>query len=60
MTWSLTAMRYGRQWREHRRAFHQHFHVNVVGRYHTLQEKGARKLALHLLDEPKEFLRLFR
>jgi len=46
---------YGHWWRRHRRAFHEHFHPNVVKKYHPIQIREARALIARLLESPKNF-----
>jgi len=48
---------YGSRWRRHRRAFHDHFHPNIVAKHRDMQVKGARLFLLHLLESPDDFFR---
>ena len=50
-------MRYGPSWRQNRRAFHHYFQPSMVENYQPLQTKCVRDLALHCLDDPKDFVR---
>ncbi|XP_006457143.1 hypothetical protein AGABI2DRAFT_195996 [Agaricus bisporus var. bisporus H97] len=47
--------RYGTWWRRHRRQFHDHFHPNVVNKYHPIQIGSARVFVRNLLESPEKF-----
>lgn len=49
-------MRYGSQWREIRRALHEHFHQGTVQHYQPSQLSGARDLLTRLLANPDNFV----
>ncbi|KAI0361666.1 cytochrome P450 [Trametes cingulata] len=49
-------MGYGPQWRQTRRAFHEHFHQGAVQQYQPTQLSGARKFLTRLLANPGNFV----
>ncbi|KAF9044364.1 putative CyP450 monooxygenase [Panaeolus papilionaceus] len=57
MNWrfNLGLMRYGPNWRRHRKMFHDQFNANVVVKYDDVQLGEVRKFLDRLLEEPKEF-----
>ncbi|KAI0639364.1 cytochrome P450 [Trametes polyzona] len=54
--WNVALMGYGPQWRQTRRAFHEHFHQGAVGAYQQSQLSGARDLLARLLARPDNFV----
>jgi hypothetical protein len=48
-------MRYGPQWRSHRKCFAQSLHINAVDAYHPIQTESVQKLLLSFLDSPGKF-----
>ncbi|TFK36285.1 cytochrome P450 [Crucibulum laeve] len=58
MNWdyNMAMLPYGTWWRRHRRAFHEHFHPNVVAKYQPVQLREARSFLRRLLDTPENFL----
>ncbi|KAI0687567.1 cytochrome P450 [Earliella scabrosa] len=53
--WSLIVLRYGPQWRAHRRVFHQELLPNSIVRYQPLQRRVAHQLLHDLLESPQLF-----
>ncbi|KIJ67222.1 hypothetical protein HYDPIDRAFT_84550 [Hydnomerulius pinastri MD-312] len=49
-------LRYGDQWRMHRKLFHQAFRTETATRYHTMQQRKALQLVLNVLHTPDEHL----
>ncbi|EKM76367.1 hypothetical protein AGABI1DRAFT_45047 [Agaricus bisporus var. burnettii JB137-S8] len=47
--------RYGTWWRRRRRQFHDHFHPNVVNRYHPIQIDAARAFDRSVLESPERY-----
>ncbi|KAM5534500.1 hypothetical protein V8D89_011832 [Ganoderma adspersum] len=56
MEWMLVLMQYGKEWRRHRRAFHQAFHSEAVAQYQPLQLQMTRRLLSRLLKSPKNIV----
>ncbi|KAF5353962.1 hypothetical protein D9756_007033 [Leucocoprinus leucothites] len=54
--WSFALMPYGTVWRRYRRAFHDHFHPNVVHKYHDVYVGTARAFLRRLLKTPDDFM----
>ncbi|KAI0669936.1 cytochrome P450 [Trametes maxima] len=54
--WNVALMSYGPQWRQTRRAFHEHFHQGAVHQYQSSQLSGARKYLTRLLARPDNFV----
>ncbi|KAF7768382.1 hypothetical protein Agabi119p4_7625 [Agaricus bisporus var. burnettii] len=52
--YAFCLQKYGAWWRRHRRHFHDHFHPNVVNRYHGIQIDSARAFARNLLESPEK------
>ena len=46
-------MQYGRQWREHRRAFHHSFAIDRIVRHEPVQVNAARRFLVRLLTSPE-------
>ena len=60
--WIMGLMPYGPWWRNCRRAFWQHFHPGVIGKYHPVQLVVARQFLLKLLRDPansRKHIRLY-
>ncbi|KAH9941402.1 cytochrome P450 [Amylocystis lapponica] len=53
-------MKYGEQWREYRRVFHQHFNASASRRHQPKSAEGARELLRRLLESPDEFMEHLR
>ncbi|KIJ41713.1 hypothetical protein M422DRAFT_229524 [Sphaerobolus stellatus SS14] len=49
---AFSNMSYGRPWRTHRQAFHQHFNQNMVPKYRSVQIKNTHSLLRCLLATP--------
>lgn len=49
-------MRYGDNWRDHRRVFHQHFRPKAVSCYHPRAKREVTQLLHILLESPDGFL----
>ncbi|KAF9044301.1 cytochrome P450 [Panaeolus papilionaceus] len=47
-------------WRRHRRAFHEHFHGNVVSKYQPTQLRECRAFLQRLQHTPEDFLHHIR
>ncbi|KAI0662789.1 cytochrome P450 [Cubamyces menziesii] len=58
--WNVALMGYGPQWRQTRRAFHEHFHPGAVKQYEPSQLSGARKYIMRLLTNPENFVQDLR
>ena len=56
--WAVTE--YGPDWRQCRRATHQHFRQQNVHLYHERATNSVRKLLLGLLENPDAYESLFR
>ncbi|KAI1790237.1 cytochrome P450 [Ganoderma leucocontextum] len=56
MDWLLVLMQYGKEWRRHRRAFHQSFHSDASAQYQPLQLQMTRRLLSRLLKSPKSIV----
>ncbi|TFK34708.1 cytochrome P450 [Crucibulum laeve] len=52
--WSFAHMRYGENWRAHRKIFHQQFQQSVAPTYWPLQIKEAHSLLRRLLRAPQD------
>ncbi|PPQ95404.1 hypothetical protein CVT26_008250 [Gymnopilus dilepis] len=50
---SFGHMRYGEQWKKHRRVFHQQFQQSVAQTYWPIQRREAHALLRRLLDSPE-------
>ncbi|EDR09884.1 uncharacterized protein LACBIDRAFT_189858 [Laccaria bicolor S238N-H82] len=59
-TFSVVRMPYGTMWRRHRRAFHEHFHVNAVQKYIPIQTKEIQVFLNRLLMTPENFIHHIR
>ncbi|KIJ97235.1 hypothetical protein K443DRAFT_257636 [Laccaria amethystina LaAM-08-1] len=55
-SWILALMPYGTAWRRHRRAFHEHFHLNAVHKYVPIITKETQALLRRLLETPECFM----
>ncbi|KDQ54011.1 hypothetical protein JAAARDRAFT_113130, partial [Jaapia argillacea MUCL 33604] len=57
MKWDrvFSLMRYGPQWREYRRVFHQHFNQLAVHKYQDVQARESRAFLRRLLEKPEDF-----
>ncbi|KAJ7625703.1 cytochrome P450 [Roridomyces roridus] len=62
MGWDFNAasMRYGDEWRIHRRLFNQEFNVRASRKYESRELLGTRKLLQRLISHPDMFLTHFR
>jgi cytochrome P450 len=59
-TFSVVRMPYGTMWRRHRRAIHEHFHVNAVQKYIPIQTKETQAFLHRLLITPENFIHHIR
>ena len=59
-TWNMAFRQYGSQWRNHRRAFHDYFHPNIVHKYHSAQITTIRTFLRCLLKSPDDFMHHIR
>ena len=50
----MIVLRYGQEWRTHRRVFHQELLPNVVVQYQPLQRRVTHQLLHDLLETPQE------
>ena len=55
-TWETAFLRYGLEWRDHRRSLHEHFHPNIVHNYYSAQVSATRAFLRHLLKSPDDFV----
>jgi cytochrome P450 len=55
-SWILALKPYGTAWRRHRRAFHEHFHLNAVHKYVPIITKETQALLRRLLETPECFM----
>ncbi|KAF8154532.1 cytochrome P450 [Crassisporium funariophilum] len=62
MQWdyNMAFLPYGSWWRRHRRAFHEHFHPNVVAQYQPVQTREVRAFLHRLLSTPDNFMHHIR
>ncbi|KAF9548289.1 cytochrome P450 [Agrocybe pediades] len=51
---------YGSWWRRHRRSFNEHFHQNIVHKYHPVQSREVREFLARLLVTPENFMHHIR
>ncbi|KAH9849795.1 cytochrome P450 [Lenzites betulinus] len=58
--WNVALMGYGPQWRQTRRAFHEHFHQGAVRAYQPSQLSGVRRFLTRLLADPDNFVPALR
>ena len=49
-------MPYGATWRRYRKAFHEHFHPNIVSKYQPTQAEAAKTFLRRLLASPDDFM----
>ena len=54
--WALVFMPYGASWRRYRKAFHEHFHPNIVSKYQPIQAEAAKTFLRRLLASPDDFM----
>ena len=54
--WSMGFSPYGATWRRRRKAFHEHFHPNIVSKYQPIQAKAAKTFLRRLLASPDDFM----
>ncbi|PFH47243.1 hypothetical protein AMATHDRAFT_87834 [Amanita thiersii Skay4041] len=62
MDWSFNVplLPYGSWWRRHRRAIHEHFHMNIVEKYWPIQLRETRAFLRRLHKTPEELRRHIR
>ncbi|EDR09902.1 uncharacterized protein LACBIDRAFT_233802 [Laccaria bicolor S238N-H82] len=58
--WALAFLPYGATWRSHRKAFHEHFHSNIVSKYQPIQAEAAKTFLRRLLASPDDFMEHMR
>ncbi|KDQ53894.1 hypothetical protein JAAARDRAFT_197004 [Jaapia argillacea MUCL 33604] len=51
----ISLMRYGSQWREYRRVFHQYFNQLAVKKYQGIQARESQAFLRRLLETPEDF-----
>jgi len=51
---------HGQWWWRHRRAFHEHFRLNVVKKYQPVQAREVHALLSRLLESPENFMHHIR
>ncbi|KDQ53882.1 hypothetical protein JAAARDRAFT_415303 [Jaapia argillacea MUCL 33604] len=51
----ISLMRYGSEWRDYRRVFHQHFNQLAVDKYQSIQTRESRAFLRRLLETPEDF-----
>jgi cytochrome P450 len=54
-SWNIPLMRYGLNWRLHRKCITQSLHANAVDAHHSTQLESARKLLVALTESPDKF-----
>jgi len=54
--WNIVFLRYGLEWRGHRRFFHEHFNPNVIHKYDSAQIITTRAFLRLLLKSPDDFV----
>ncbi|EMD37513.1 hypothetical protein CERSUDRAFT_50154 [Gelatoporia subvermispora B] len=54
--WNLAMMRYGQEWREHRRLIHQYMNQRAVHTYIPHVRDGTRHLLQRLHRDPKDYV----
>ncbi|KAI0752761.1 cytochrome P450 [Daedaleopsis nitida] len=52
---NMVVMRYGQQWREHRRVFWEYFHPTVSAGYRPIQRAAAHRFLYKVLTDPTRF-----
>ncbi|KDQ59104.1 hypothetical protein JAAARDRAFT_33832 [Jaapia argillacea MUCL 33604] len=60
LDWNFAAMRYGDNWRRHRRTFHQQFNQGAIRKYQPIQTRESRLLLQRLLGAPQDFYSIIR
>ncbi|GJE98982.1 cytochrome P450 [Phanerochaete sordida] len=58
--WNWGIMRYGDNWRAHRRLFHRFFRAPVVPAYHASEATAVHELLRGLRDKPDQWMRHIR
>lgn len=58
--WTMSGMPYGEGWRERRRIFHHHFHLEVSKNYRELQIRSNFAFLRALLENPRDFMNHIR
>ncbi|PPQ81931.1 hypothetical protein CVT25_013779 [Psilocybe cyanescens] len=53
--YNISIMRYGEEWRQHRKICQNHFNAHAARNYESIQMAKVRQLLQGLLDTPKEF-----
>ena len=54
--WNLAFLPYGQGWRRQRRMIWQHFHPGAIRKYENIEQEGARKFLIRLLESPNNLL----
>ncbi|KAJ7496489.1 cytochrome P450 [Mycena latifolia] len=54
------SLKYGDQWRSHRKIFHEAFNVGAAKRFHPQERAVAHALLRRTLDDPKDVMHHFR
>lgn len=52
---ALTVMKYGQEWKEHRRMFTKYFRPGAIPRYHSRIRVEAGRFLLSILDSPNDY-----
>ncbi|EJD42933.1 PAH-inducible cytochrome P450 monooxygenase PC-PAH 3 [Auricularia subglabra TFB-10046 SS5] len=60
MGWTMSGMPYGERWREKRRVFHHHFHLEASKQYRELQARSNALFLRALLEKPDDFMHHIR
>ncbi|KAM5537396.1 hypothetical protein V8D89_008915 [Ganoderma adspersum] len=55
LSWVIPLMPYGQWWRKHRRIVHRYCNSGAEKQYEPLQQRKARQLLVHLIQEPARF-----
>lgn len=58
--WAMSSMPYGEPWRERRRVFHHHFHLEASKQYRDLQTRSNIAFLRALLRTPDDFIEHIR
>ncbi|EJD42940.1 putative CyP450 monooxygenase [Auricularia subglabra TFB-10046 SS5] len=58
--WAMSSMPYGEGWRERRRVFHHHFHLEASKQYRDLQTRSNIAFLRALSETPNDFIEHIR
>lgn len=60
MSWGVAFLRYGRLWRDSRRAFQHDFHLEGVKHFRPIEELATHRFLANLLHKPDDFISYLR